>query len=426
MEVGHVLVPLFAIALCVWAAIQFVGWVPSRLSLLSPGQQSKSGITDRRREALNGAEQTGSARAMDFRWLGYRRFKVAALNEEADGCRSVVLAAADGKPIARFQPGQHLTLRIQPESECKPLVRCYSLSHAFHPEYYRITVKTVPAPSARPDTPPGRASTYINTQLTVGQIVDVKAPSGNFFLDDSTDDPVVLLAGGIGITPMMSMIESVVAQHSNRGVLLFYGSVNSRQHIFRNILKAIDRNHENISIINCYSAPLPEDRAQHDFQVHGRVTGNLIRSVLPHSQFQFYLCGPPPFMESIYRDLVDWGVHDSRLHFESFGPASIKRMSIPAGGTLSQSEMKTTYQIKFTESSSTVNWSTVQDHSLLEVAEAHHVPMSSGCRAGSCGTCETTLLNGNVKYPDHLTVQYGPGKCLPCVARPTSDVELEA
>ncbi len=413
------------IALCAMALLQFAFWSGQSLSLIAANRKQfelSLNLLRKQIEASSPVNQHEPDRVAG-NWSGYRTFRVVELIDETDVCTSVYLQPEDGKPIVSFQPGQHLTFKLQIEGEPSPVVRCYSLSDRPDQDFYRITVKSVPAPMDRDDLPPGRASNFIVNALKENERVEIKAPSGHFVLDEISSDPIVLLAGGIGITPMISMINYLTAMDSERLILLVYGVKNSSEHAFKKHLESLSKSHENLHLLNCYSQPNPEDVEDQDYHVHGFASADVLKRILPDNRCQFYLCGPPPFMESLYDGLVEWGVPQSQIFFEAFGPASIgKTRGLPSTDIVS-GEAGTC--VKFTTSDITAEWSS-ECSSLLELAELNDANIDYGCRAGSCGTCQTVLLKGNVTYPENLAVECPPGTCLACIARPDGPVELEA
>lgn len=353
-------------------------------------------------------------------WNGYRTFRVSRLVQETNVCSSVYLQAEDGKPIVSFQPGQHLTLKLAIAGEPKPVVRCYSLSDRPAQDFYRITVKST---SATAPGPVGRVSNFINKSLTENDRIEIKAPSGHFVLDEESNDPIVLLAGGIGITPMMSMVNHLIATRSERMILLVYGAKNTADHTFKKTLQRLSRNNANLHIVNCYSQPGPDDVEGEDYLVKGFASVDLLKNVLPNNQCQFYLCGPPAFMESLHAGLMEWGVPDRRIFFEAFGPASVGRSRTTPSLPVSSDELGAS--VRFRKSNISVQWDS-SHQSLLELADSSDAYIDSGCRAGSCGTCQTGLLKGKVTYPENHAIDCPPGMCLACIARPDGPIELDA
>jgi ferredoxin-NADP reductase len=353
-------------------------------------------------------------------WKGFRQFVVQQLIRETENTTSVYLVPADGKPIASFRPGQHLTLRMAIPGQAKPIVRCYSLSDSPGKSYYRISVKEVPPPLDRPELGCGKASHYINRCLTEGQLVDVKAPAGEFYLDEDSDRLLILLAGGIGITPMISMLSRLVDANSRRTTLLMYGVKHGQDHPFKRQLHELVQVHGNLHLVNCYSRPQPTDQLGADFHVQGNVNINLLKKLIKVPDAEFYLCGPPSFMQSLYDGLLEWGANPNDIHFEAFGPASIQ--PAPSGSTMPSEQPEVTHPIKFARSDTTAIWDGQQ--TLLELAESLQVPIDSGCRAGSCGTCCVPIISGAIEYPGGQKPDCPAGHCLMCIAKPIRAVEL--
>jgi ferredoxin-NADP reductase len=256
-----------------------------------------------------------------------------------------------------------------------------------------------------------------------GDVLKVKAPSGQFFIDPDLSVPAVLIAGGIGITPMMSMLNWCTAEQPDRSIHLYYGVRNSGDHAFKPQLETIAAAHPNFHLNVLYSRPGTDDQSSHDFHHTGHVSVELLQRTLPHGRHQFYVCGPPPMMECLVPALAQWGVPLQDIHYEAFGPASVRSALVTP--TEVASAPSVSLEVKFQRSGRTLVWDG-RDGSLLDFAERYGVIVDSGCRSGSCGSCETKLASGTVRYehqPDH---DIAPGHCLLCVGRPTSALVLEA
>ncbi len=426
---------LLGIALCAVAVLQMGLWSAQSLMQIRFNRKQYELARGAMREQINSIVNGKPAgrlpegeTAGDGTWQGFRPFVVDRMVRETETVNSVYLKPEDGKAFPEFLPGQHLTFQFDIPGQAKPVIRCYSLSDSPSTDYYRISVKKSLPPRDKPELPSGRASTYVNESLMTGERLRIKSPSGSFFLDEQSAAPVVLLAGGIGITPMISMLNQLIDSGSKRMVVLIYGSRHSQDHAFKEHLSQTVQAHKNIHVVNVYSSPLETDATGRDYDVSGFISIDLIRNLLPNNQFQFYMCGPPPFMDSVYNGLIEWGVPDSRISFEAFGPASIGRKKRQTG-TAGVNDA-TPIDVKFAQSGATASWDGTQDN-LLELAEANGIAIDSGCRAGSCGTCETGIVSGKVEYPDGEIVNCLPGTCLVCLARPSSDssdgeLELEA
>jgi ferredoxin-NADP reductase len=355
-------------------------------------------------------------------WSGLRSFRVVRKEAEdaAQSICSFYLVPEDSQPLPTFLPGQFLTFSLDAGGE--KIVRCYSLSDAPRPEHYRVSIKRVPPPPGS-DLPPGRSSNHFHDHVGVGDILQVRAPGGHFHIDRS-DSPVVLIGGGIGITPMLSMLHWCLAEQPGREVWLFYGVRNSREPVMQAQLAALAAAHPNFHLRLCFSDPLPEDQAGRDYQHPGRVDVRLLRMELPLKPYHFYICGPTPMMESLVTALEDWGVPESHIHFEAFGPASIKRKAAPASAVPVDAQASD-ITITFAKSGKTLPWQPAAG-SLLEFAEANGIRIDSGCRAGGCGTCQTTIKSGEIAYRNPPDFDPEPGSCLVCVCAPKTSVTLEA
>jgi len=169
-------------------------------------------------------------------WEGRRPFEVAALRRECPGVTTVRLVPSDGEPLPLASPGQYLTLVLRVPGEERPAIRCYSLSHAPEPAGYEVTIKE----TRRADGSPGLVSSYVQSGLSEGDFIDLLAPRGSFTVDPARPPgPLVFLAGGVGITPMMSMLEGLARAGSEVPVHLYYGVRRASEHIFRERLQEL-------------------------------------------------------------------------------------------------------------------------------------------------------------------------------------------
>jgi ferredoxin-NADP reductase len=358
----------------------------------------------------------------DGAWAGIRKFVLEGKVLECESICSFYLKPHDGKPLPQFLPGQYLTFQFNIPGQARPTTRCYSLSDSpNHPDYYRITVKRIPPPRDQPDAPPGLSSSFVHHTLQAGDIVDVKAPSGHFYLDVEHHGPVVLIGGGIGVTPMISMLNYITELGSTRETHFFYGVRNSTEHVMKDWLKAKANEHENIHLHVCYSNPLPDDEEGEDYQYQERVSVDLFKQVLPSSNYDYCICGPAPLMDSVTADLKTWGVPESKVHFEAFGPASVKRVA----KSVDESVTFLGVEITFARSGKTLAWDGTSP-SLLEFAEANGIAMDSGCRAGNCGTCVTAIRSGEVEYLTEPGSAVENGTCLACISIPKTALSIDA
>ena len=257
--------------------------------------------------------------------------------------------------------------------------------------------------------------------MKVGTTLEVQSPQGAFFLDPTDESPVVLVGAGIGITPILSMVNSIVHERSARTVYLFTGFGNSSEHPFRehlNALADVDNLHLDIS----YSRPTPADTIGRDYHHRGRIDVAGLRRVLPSNNFRFYVCGPPGMMESLVPALMDWGVPESHIHFETFGPASVKGLRrVGASTDLGASPCI----VEFSKKAACYTW-TGEHASLLEFADSQGVTLDHGCRAGNCGQCLVSVREGKVAHVKEPGLPLAQSECLACIGVPLGDVVLEA
>jgi ferredoxin-NADP reductase len=266
------------------------------------------------------------ARQSEMVWNGYRKFQVAKKSTECHGVCSFYLKPHDGRPLPPYKPGQYITFQLNIPGAGKPVVRCYSLSDSpHHSDYYRVTIKKEPAPPNKPELPPGIASTFFCDRVKEGDILDVKAPGGGFFLDMTKDMPVVLVSGGVGVTPMLSMANAIAASGSLREVWFFFGARNRTEHIHKEEMLKLAAEHDNIRLHVCYSRPDEGDRKGVDYHHEGRVSVELFKELLPSNNYEYFLCGNGAFMKSITDGLEAWGVPEKNVYFEAFGPATLKK-----------------------------------------------------------------------------------------------------
>jgi hypothetical protein len=303
------------------------------------------------------------------------------------------------------------------------VIRCYSLSDKPNASTYRVTIKRATAPPNRPELPPGVSSSFFHDSVKIGDVLSVKAPAGNFYINGDSATQAVFIAGGIGVTPMVSMLQWCLAEQPTRIVHLYYGVRCSADHAFKAQLAGMAASNRNFRLHVVYSNPLSGDVVGTDFQHNGYIDIDLLRRTLPHGNHEFYVCGPSAMMESVVPSIVARGVPMSDVHFEAFGPATLRLPQTPEMVVAKDERVEA--DIRFARTGRTITWDG-SDASLLEFAERNGIPVESGCRSGSCGSCETKLVSGEVRYSHPPDFEVSPGSCLMCVAKPVSALVLEA
>ncbi|MEI6117018.1 MAG: FAD/NAD(P)-binding oxidoreductase, partial [Burkholderiales bacterium] len=241
-------------------------------------------------------------------WRAFRVTKREFEDPAQTQC-SFYLEPTDAKPLPDYAPGQYLTFPVPIADPAAPdgvrtLTRCYSLSEASHPTRYRVTIKRASPPAEQPTATPGLSSNHFHDHVHVGNVLKIKPPSGHFYLDTKAETPVVLIAGGIGITPMMSMLQWLVQHQPAREVHLFYGVRNGYEHAFKAELQALAATHPQFHLQVVYSRQEPEDRLSEDFDFAGRIDTTLLTRVLGGHDYQFYLCGPSALMNTLVPALL--------------------------------------------------------------------------------------------------------------------------
>lgn len=355
-------------------------------------------------------------------WNGYRKFTVAQKSGECEDVHSFYLVPHDRKPLPPYKPGQYLTFNLDIPGRDKPVVRCYSLSDSpTRPDCYRVTIKREKAPPDKPGIPDGIASGFFSDHVKEGDLLSVKAPTGHFFLDMTKNTPICLLGGGVGLTPMLSMAKAVAESGTRREVWLFFGCRSGGEHMLREDLNKL-RSHDNIHVVVCYSRPGKSETKGEDYDREGRVTIETLKEMLPSNNYEFFMCGNGAFMKALNDGLEAWGVPEKDIHYEAFGPATVKKKAAPVAPTAAAGPA---CKVIFAKSGKELDWNPTQAN-LLDFALENGLRIESGCRAGSCGVCSVAIKSGNVDYLKPPDAAPEGGSCFTCISRPKGDLVLDA
>lgn len=242
---------------------------------------------------------------------GNKDFVVAKKVEESAVITSFYLQRKDGAAIPEFKPGQYIALTLTIPNTTHQHTRNYSLSDCNCKDYLRISVKK------EAGTPDGIVSTYLHDQIEVGAVLSVGMPSGEFFLQEE-DKPVVLIAGGVGITPLMSMY-NYITRKTDRKVTMIQCALNSELRAFE---KEIEAGKEaGATAILLYDQPLETDVLGEDYDQKGYLDLTTLASVSNLKESAIYFCGPKAFMANSLSLLNTLGVAEGDIHYEFFGPA---------------------------------------------------------------------------------------------------------
>ena len=251
-------------------------------------------------------------------WSGFKPLKVTRKVQESDVITSFYLQNENGS-LPRFKPGQYITVRV-PGTEKYSQMRNYSLSSEAGEDYYRISVKRESA--LAPESPDGYVSTYLHEKVDEGDYLESAPACGSFFLDLSKNEekPLVLLSGGVGITPLLSMVHTALSKNIDRKIFFVHCALNGFTHSFRNEVKRLAQDNSNLHLHVRYSEPTENDLEAGHCNSVGYIDSTLLLKILPGKDGDFYFCGPKPFMGTLFRCLKDWGVPFGQIHFEFFGP----------------------------------------------------------------------------------------------------------
>lgn len=253
-------------------------------------------------------------------WTGWKEFVVHKKIQESNVITSFYLSPADGQPLPTYKPGQYISLKAHIQKLHLDQIRQYSLSDAPNPNYYRISVKREDAADTHPA---GMISTYLHNQIHEGDTVQISAPAGDFYLDTAKDTPVVFISGGVGFTPLMSMLNTSVKENPNRRIINIHAAINSEYHAMRDHVQQLAKQYPQITSYICYEKPTADDYKQNHFDKEGFIDLPWLKQILPTEEADIYFCGPVPFMVCIKQILDQLGVKDERIHFEFFGPATL-------------------------------------------------------------------------------------------------------
>ncbi|WP_223879263.1 2Fe-2S iron-sulfur cluster-binding protein [Chitinimonas arctica] len=354
-------------------------------------------------------EERLAASALPASW---RPFRVSRVVPESSTVSSFLLEPADGHAALPHLAGQHLTIRVPAGVEGAPLTRSYTLSAAPSDGVYRISVKQ-----------DGVVSQWLHRRLREGDLMEALAPQGRFTVDATEQRPLVMLAGGIGVTSLLAMLRHLVFEGVRkrhiRPIWFIHASRTVAERPFDSELAELARQAgDAVRLVRVVSRPEAGSVPGHHFEYPGHIDMALLRTLLPLDDYDFYLCGPAGFMQSLYDGLRGLGIGDARIHAESFGPAALRRgdevsaavapLAAPAAGPV---------QVRFTGSDRVVQW-LPGGGSLLDLAEQHGLGPASGCRGGHCGSCRTPLLQGAVSYASRPAYAPAPDEALLCCAVP--------
>jgi len=341
----------------------------------------------------------------------WRALTVTRIVEESASIRSFHLQPGDGAGLLPHVAGQHLPIRIGVPGADKPAIRTYTLSVAPSDGLYRISVKR-----------DGAVSQHLHDHIRVGDTIEACSPAGNFTIDARATRPAVLLAGGVGITPLLAMLRHAVYEGLRkqriRPIILFHAARSMQERPFDGeIAELVNTARGAVRLIRVLSDANGAEEGV-DYDAIGRIDMSLLSRHLPFNDYDFYVCGPPQFTQSLYDGLRGHNIADQRIHSEAFGPSSLKRM--PDAGVAAPIRRPPSTKpvpVAFMGSLKEARW-TPEAGTLLELAEARGLEPEFSCREGNCGTCRTKLTKGAVTYIKQPTAAIAEGEVLLCCSVP--------
>jgi nitric oxide dioxygenase len=239
-------------------------------------------------------------------WAGTRQFEITYKQVESALVTSFTLTPIDGKAVITHKPGQYLGVKVKPAGAEYEEIRQYSISQKANGKNYRISVKKELQPK------PGMVSNYLHS-LAQGDVVELYTPAGDFFLRNSKN-PVVLISAGVGQTPMLAMLETLLSDNSKQNIMYLHASENTQQHSFAHYLNELSTAYNSLQTITWFN----QSSEGADFT--GLMDLTAIKTQLPLTNGDFYLCGPAGFMAFVKSQLLALGVKNEHIHYEVFGP----------------------------------------------------------------------------------------------------------
>ncbi|OXM14369.1 NO-inducible flavohemoprotein [Paenibacillus herberti] len=276
------------------------------------------------------AELYRQAEEVEGGWAGHREFKVERKISESEQVTSFYLTPSDGGQLPVFLPGQYISIKLSIPGEKHTHIRQYSLSDAPGKPYYRITVKREDGISGNPA---GKVSNYLHRDVKEGDTLLLSAPAGSFTLKAEDSRPIVLISNGIGLTPMLSMLEALAGEGRDREVFFIHATRCHDDHVQYDRVQELLEGGSKLTVCWSYSELNGGMKQSHALQKQikpGRIDSDWLREFIPSAGASYYFCGSVPFMREVYQALKAFGVSDEDINYEFFGPA----------GDLTESEAK--------------------------------------------------------------------------------------
>jgi ferredoxin-NADP reductase/predicted pyridoxine 5'-phosphate oxidase superfamily flavin-nucleotide-binding protein len=340
----------------------------------------------------------------------WRPYRVTRVVDESQVIRSFHLSPADGHAVPPFQAGQHLPIRLK-TADGEELRRTYTISQAPGDAGLRLSIKRE-----------GRASSHLHDHVHEGDAIEALGPRGQFTIDATLRRPAVLIGAGVGITPMVAFARHLVSEgfrrRRTRPLHLIQVARNEALRAFGAELQALAQRAQGAMKLHVV---LDDADGVPEGAIAGPLTIDLLKSLLPFDDHEFFLCGPPRFMQALYDGLRDLGVRDERIQAEAFGPASLqRRLDAAVAAPPPPAPMARQATVSFRRRGDAAEWTPARG-TLLEFAEGKGLDPPFSCRAGHCGSCATRMTAGRVTYLEPTAWQPAEGEVLLCCAVPAAE-----
>lgn len=253
--------------------------------------------------------------AKEHGWTGWRTFKVGRKEMESTEICSFYLYPADGGKVAHHQPGQFISIKLFIPQLNINQIRQYSLSNAPNGEYYRISVKRETAADLDAN---GMISNQLHDAIAEGAHVELTSPAGSFILPDHLEAPVMLISGGVGLTPFMSMLQHLTKQEAKHPITWIHGCRNEAVHAFREQVNELVNAHDHVEQHVFYNVRTAQNQEAGIYE--GYLDINALKNLSHHPETKYFICGPSIFIQKQFKDLKDLGIDPEAIFFEEFGP----------------------------------------------------------------------------------------------------------
>ena len=352
------------------------------------------------------------------------QMKIVGIFKETHDVKTIRLASPMGGTIPfDYEPGQFVTFSLTIPGQPKVVKRSYTIaSSPTQRDYFEVTIKREEF---------GVVSRFMHDVVLMGDLLNIKAPSGKFFFNGKGESSIVLISGGVGITPMMSAVRYLTSNCWEGEIYFLFSARSSNDFIFEQELKYLQARHKNLHVL----VSMTQAEGTSWMGPQGRFTPQLINGFVPDLPSKTaHICGPPPMMDAMKSMLADLGMAKDRIKIEGFGGTPPKKEQAPP----IKKEQAPPVKIEGVEAENGFEVNFVASHkkgiaivgeSILDLADTLDIDIDNSCRAGSCGSCKVKLIKGSVdmEIDDALEDdEKEQGYILACQSIPTTSVEVEA